>query len=296
MNPALSVVVPVQEHACLASTLQALATQQCVSHSDYEVIVIDSLHLYDWTECIADIRSRHPTLELRFLLLTKCASRARQLNAGISEARADLLLMLADDFIPEPALVSLHLQAHRGDPDPHLAAIGPGLFRKGGSTTDFMRWLENSGSLFGVPFTRPDLVKLPDSFFYMANTSIKRSLLTQAGPFDEDFPYDSMDDFEMGLRLQGLGMRTTYLPAAIAIHEHHISFQERCNSMQKAGESAAIYDAKHADPGPWSRLLNTPRVPHARRRKESLEQRYWRVLNDHFRSGYKARVARIAHN
>jgi GT2 family glycosyltransferase len=292
MDPTVSIVVPVQEHACLGTTLDALGNQTGISHDEYEIIVVDSLHLYDWTQTVDSFRSRFPDLKTELLVLAESGSRARQLNAGIAIARAPWLLLLADDFIPSPAVVRLHLQAHIQDPDSRLVAMGPGLFRQDSSTTEFMHWLEDSGALFGVPFTRRDLVELPPHYFYMANTSLSRQLLERAGPFDEDFPYDAMDDLEMGWRLRSLGMRTCYLPDAVATHEHIVSFQERCQTMEKAGESAAIFDRKSDSPGPWQKLVSMPGARLSARRKENREQRYRRILNQHFRLGYKRAMNR----
>jgi len=292
MEPTLSIIVPVQEHACLGATLDALGNQDGVAHAEYEIIAVDSLHRYDWARTVADFQARFAEVNITLLELPESGSRARQLNAGIGAARAAWLLLLADDFIPSPKLVSAHLQAHAQDPDWRLVAMGPGLFRRDASTTDFMHWLEDSGTLFGVPFTRRDLVQLPPNYFYMANTSLSRQLLERAGPFDEDFPYDAMDDLEMGWRLRSQGMRTCYLPDAIATHEHIISFQERCQAMEKAGESAAIYDRKSGSQGPWHKLVSMPGPLFSKRRKETLEQRYRRVLNRHFRSGYKQEIKR----
>lgn len=197
-------------------------------------------------------------------------SRARQLNVAVRKARAELLLLLADDFIPCPELVQLHLQTHHDNPDEKMVAIGPGVFAQDNDTNEFMRWLENSGELFGVCFTDPKL-KLPNHYFYMANTSLKRSFLREAGQFDEDFPYDAMDDWEMGLRLASLGMRTRYLPEAVAIHRHKISLQERCKAMEHAGQSSAIFDAKRGRTGPWWKFLNAGKVTHAQRKRKKTE-------------------------
>lgn len=282
----ISIVVPLQEHLCFDQMLEALAVQQGLSFSCYEIIAVDSLYLRDWPPVVAEVRERFPELQLQFLQIEKTRSRARQLNTGLKQARADIILMLADDFLPSPRLVAQHLAVHRDDPDEKLVSIGPGLFPCDGRTNAFMQWLENSGELFGVPFTRPGL-QLPPQYFYMANTSLKRSFLQSAGEFDEDFPYDAMDDWEMGLRLQRLGMRNLYLPEATATHEHIIDLPERCRAMRQAGETAAIYDAKSPVPGPWRAMLEAPRRPHSARKRETRLQRYRRILDEHWREGYR---------
>jgi hypothetical protein len=284
-RPALSVLVPLQEHECFDDTLSALARQQGVSHKEYEVVAVDSLYLRDWPPLVDAIQQRHPELSIRFEQIETTRSRARQLNVAVRLAQAPVLLMLADDFVPGRNLVSQHLQVHREDTSEDLVAMGPGLFPQDGRSNEFMYWLEDSGELFGVSFTRPGF-RLPPHYFYMANTSLKRAFLQRAGEFDERFPYDAMDDWEMGLRLISLGMNNLYLPHAVATHEHIIDLPERCRAMAQAGESSAIYDSVHPRPGPWAQILRQARPRHAQRRRETREQRYRRLLRDHWVKGY----------
>jgi GT2 family glycosyltransferase len=267
--------------------LVAIAQQEGIGHGEVEIVAVDGLYLRDWPALLEDIRKQYPELSLTFLQIERTRSRARQLNVGIDLAKADLLLLLADDFIPRANLVSDHLKAHEEDPREELVAIGPGLFPEGDRSNAFMKWLEDSGELFGVSFTLP-AAALPPYYFYMANTSLKRSFLEKAGRFDESFPYDAMDDWEMGIRLHALGMKNVYLPGAIAIHEHIIDLPERCRAMEQAGESSAIYDSKRQRPGPWVRLLEQPRVKHSARKRESREQRYRRILREHWVKGYRS--------
>ena len=151
-------------------------------------------------------------------------------HVGLDLANADLLLLLADDFIPRANLVSEHLKTHEEDSREELVGIGPDLFPEGDKSNVFMEWLEDSGELFSVSFTRP-AAALPPYYFYIANTSLKRSFLEKAGRFDESFPYDGMNDWEMGNRVRALGMKNVYLPGAIAIHEHIIDLPGRCSLL-----------------------------------------------------------------
>ena len=104
--------------------------------------------------------------------------------------------------------------------------------------------------LFGVPFTDPQLT-LPKSYFYAGNTSVKRTLLDRAGTFEERFPYDAWDDYEMGMRLVRCGYEATYLPKAVCLHEHRVTLAARVAQVGRGGRSAAIYDAIHGSEQPW---------------------------------------------
>lgn len=293
LQPTVSVVIPVQDHECLGKTLEALVVQEDIDYGDYEVIVVDGVRVRDWSAVVGSFEEKHPELRIRFEQIETGSGRARELNTGIARSQGDVILMLADDFVPSPKLVSAHWSAHALDPDERLVAMGPGLFPRGERTNDFMRWLEESGEIFGARFTDPNL-ELPPHFFYMANTSIKRPFLLRAGAFDERFPHDAMDDFEMGLRLRARGMQNRFLPQAIATHEHVISFPERCEAMKKAGASAAIFDANQRVRGPWSAYFTAPKARFAERRRETREQRYRRLLREHFMAGYRQYRQKVA--
>jgi GT2 family glycosyltransferase len=178
--------------------------------------------------------------------------RAGALNRGIRAARGEIVLLLADDFIPSPQLVEEHLALHVSDPRENLAGIGPGLFTEHVRRDPFPRWLEDSGELFGVSFTTGPYPEI-EGFFYSANSSLKRRFLLGDNLFDERItPFDAWDDYELGRRLFARGLEIQYLPAASAIHDHDLSFRERREMSRKAGAAAAVYDEIYAPPHAWT--------------------------------------------
>jgi len=179
--------------------------------------------------------------------------RAAYRNRGLARTHAPVAVFLADDFVPAPAWLEHHLRLHERRPEETAAGIGPGLFTAAFRDDPFMRWLEDSGSLFGVSFTRPDPRRA--SFFYGANVSVKRRLLDRAGPFDERFRHHAWDDYEMGRRLFALGMTVDFLPDASCIHEHDVTFDERSRAVGRGGESAAVFEQLHPPPHPWRPLV-----------------------------------------
>ena len=147
---------------------------------------------------------KHPELKVQVHLLDKIGkSRAKAMNFGVQQSRAPLLYLFGDDFIPNTNAVAAHLKFHETHPALHDVGIGmafiPEEFR-----TPFVVWLEESGSLFGVPF-RPGMSEIPPHFFYLANTSIKRQFFDDAGGFDESFCFHCSDDWELGQRLKKWG-------------------------------------------------------------------------------------------
>ncbi len=250
-RPGISVVIAFSDHTLLDPIVQALACQT-VGTAVFEAILVDAIHVLDEQTVRRKVEQAAAAgLDIRYERI-KRGGRAAANNYGIQQARAELVLLLADDFAPLPGLVAEHLALHDRQPQRHIVGVGPGIFPPQEKMSSFMRWLEDSGELMGVSFTRKDAV-IPENFFCAGNTSAKKALLFAAGLFDEDFPYDAWDDYELGVRLSRIGMRTVYLPGAVAYHRHDVPVRERRRQMKRAGESAAIFERKHPGPHAWQK-------------------------------------------
>ncbi len=155
--------------------------------------------------------------------------RAKKRNSALALATSDLVLLFAGDFVPFKETIPSHLSFHERNPENKRVGVGPAVFIKE-ARTPFMEWLEDLGSLFGVPFLTYAKEE-PLDFFYGANTSVKKEFLNLAGPFDEAFLYDSCEDYDMGQRLKKLGMEAYILPAATVIHEHDVTLEQRLENL-----------------------------------------------------------------
>jgi hypothetical protein len=298
----LSVLVAVMDRSEIAQSIEALAAQKGIQPDQFDVWVTEATRVGPWQRrARAVVRSRMSALGWHFLE-AEPRGRAAAVNAMMRHATGDILLLLADDFIPDCKLLARHLHFHERHPEIHRAAVGPGLFPERFRLNRFTRWLEDSGTLFGVPFTDPQL-SLPKAYFYAGNTSVKRALFDKAGSFDERFPYDAWDDYEMGLRLAQAGYEATYLPKAFCVHEHRVSLSGRTTQVRLGGRSAAIFDDCHDDVQPWHQMVRSTAPPsrlqwwrelasawlhHALNRHDAdCETAYYRLRLDHaFVSGY----------
>jgi GT2 family glycosyltransferase len=242
----VSLIIALSDHGELAELLDALEAQP-VSLDSFEVLAVNRGHTLPLSASRALTRRRR----LRLRALDAVGGRAAAWNRGIAEARSELVILLADDFIPVPESVEHHLRLHREDSTPELIGIGQARFPERIRRDRFARWIEDSGNLFGVSFSRL-AGELPPNWFFCANTSAKRSFLLEAGGIDERFPRDACDDAEFGLRLSARGMRNAYLPGALAIHEHPLTLRERLNVMRDAGQASAIHDLIYPRPHAWN--------------------------------------------
>jgi hypothetical protein len=181
--------------------------------------------------------------------------RARMLNVALKMSRGQVIYVVAGDFVLPQHAVAATIAFHKSNPDERMAGVGSAIVPIP-LRSEFIDWLEQSGTLFGVPFY-PLMDSLPSDFFYCGNVSFKKSLVNKVGYFDESFPYHAWDDWEMGKRLNALGMTTRLISETEAVHFHKITIKDRCRQLNEAGQSAKIFYQKNSSViGPWSSLSN----------------------------------------
>jgi len=251
-----SVVVALSPHRNdLARVLDAYLGQTAAAAS-FEVIMVNGGARDDSARIIDDHRRRFPWTPVRLLNIDR-PGRAAANNVGAEASRSDLLLFIADDFIPAPTLVCAHLEFHGKLPHRAAVGIGPAFFPDALRRDPFRCWLEDSGQLFGVPF-RLAAADWPRKFFYVGNASISHASFDRVGGFDDTFQHEAGDDFEFGLRWSACGGRSHFLPKALAWHDHALTLSERLEACRHAGEAARHVIARHGEIAPWDKFLAQP--------------------------------------
>ena len=269
---AASVIVALNPHCGDAAEVFDAYLEQSLPPGSFEVVVVDGGERAGVAEAFAEHACAHPATPVR-LITPGRPGRAALNNAGARTARSELLIFVADDFVPTPTLVRAHVEFHR-----HLQApavgIGPAFFRESLRADPFRRWLEDSGRLFGVPFRIAEQA-WPREFFYVGNASMPRALFDRVGGFDEGFRHDLFDDFEFGLRLAATGARSHYLPKATAWHEHAVTVAERAEAMRRCGAAARHCEARHGAIRPWADVVARSAAEHRAvlRRAEEADRR-----------------------
>ena len=254
--PRISFLIAADDHPPDLDLFFAALLGQTLSPDEYEVIYVDAVHSHDRGRAHARVLAcKDPRLHIQFEQIEK-GGRARAYNHGLRLCRAPIILFFGDDNIAAPATAEVHLRFHEDHPDRRCVGIGAAIIPPA-LCTHFSSWLEQSGGLFGVPFSR-DMTAVPEDFFYTSNASVKRDLVLEAGPFDQTFRHHVWDDFELGLRLRRLGMKATFLPGIVAEHHDYFSLAARCRVMTMAGEGAAAFDGKRSEPLIWRRKRWVP--------------------------------------
>ncbi|TAF99007.1 MAG: glycosyltransferase family 2 protein [Betaproteobacteria bacterium] len=238
---------------------------QTLSHAQFEVIIADNCHRAEFENAVRHFNEARPSLNVRYVPL-QVEGRAACLNAGILLAKAQVIAFLADDALPSPTALASHLNFHQENPHPLAAAVGPTLFRSPQRADGLRRWLEDSGTLFGVGM-RTTYSMWPQSFFFTGNVSVKIKVFEQVGTFNTAFPWITWDDFEFGTRLIQSGGYSQLVTGALAWHEHYVTLAERTGAMRKGGHAAVIHDRIGPIVRPWQPMLDR-----AHRRRHELLQ------------------------
>ncbi len=239
--PELSVLLPTYNRSdALQRTFQALE-KQTLDDDLFEIIVIDDGSSDDTLEVLNQF-AEHTDNRLSYAILKENGGPARARNVGLSMIRGAVILIIGDDIEPDVSLLESHLFFHRQRSDEKHAMLGHVSFPEELSSSTFMRWLEDAGREYF--FNYAELHSGEEAgpiFFYTCNVSVKSSLLSKSGWFDESFPYASHEDLELGYRLADNGMRLVYDSSAKGYHWHVLTIEGIAKRVYLMGFSAEIF-------------------------------------------------------
>ncbi|MEP1034351.1 glycosyltransferase [Ekhidna sp.] len=240
MNKLSVIVVRDLLHDFIPNDMVKAFLNQSLDVENYEV-VIPLKNNSDLYETIALDLERQGINTRYFYTDNSC--RSKLVNLAIDHSEGDIILFLGEDFVPNENLLRIHYEAHTKDTSDNITIFGPTSFpERITQRSAFTKWLDDSGQLTGINFTNE--VPTRSFFFYFGNSSLKRSLTERLGPVNEDLPYPCLDDYEYGVRMKKLGIRSRYEPKASAIHDHPLDEKERTLAMYQAGYSSGILNKK----------------------------------------------------
>jgi MoaA/NifB/PqqE/SkfB family radical SAM enzyme/GT2 family glycosyltransferase len=264
-KPIITIVIPTFNRSIILKNTLSSLFSQTLPPEQFEVIVIDDGST-DKTEEM--IKSLEPEFRLRYILqddLGYGPGRAR--NLGTIYAEGEIILFLDSDVICDPKNLEEHLKSHihykekfnhdvlvigkRLDMHTNMAIqkiINPKTILENFDAIkriparpdireDFFHWCKDEPSNFRAPYV----------MIFTNNISIKRRYLLEAGLIDESFAFWSVEDQELGYRLQWL--RFILNPDAKGYHQHHALVYSSKEGMVKAIKyNARIFYKKFLDP------------------------------------------------
>src|SRR5262249_12715363 len=213
--PQLSIVMATYNRAeLLRRTMDYLAKQDLPPRT-FEIIVVSDASPDHTRSVIAELAKTVP-FDVRYLENSTNYGPAITQNRGIREARAPLVMLMADDIFFSPRAIRAHLEFHKKHPEQEAAVLGMVIQSPELDQTVFLKTWD--------PFRFSDLEGLEELEPYRfgaLNLSFKRDFMLKYGMFQEESGRGGaawMEDLELGYRLKKHGLRFFYSKDAWAHH------------------------------------------------------------------------------
>ena len=210
----------------LPGCLESLGGQ---TDQDFEVLMIDNGSTDGSVEWV---RAHYPSVKIRAYYRNTGFCRA--VNAGIRISRAQYVLLLNNDVVCDPEMVSFLHRAMERRPGAFsccarlLQMADPGKIDDAGDFYHVLGW----GFARGKGESSKLFLKEEKIFACCAACAIyRRSMLVQTGLFDErHFAY--LEDIDIGWRALRRGFENWYIPAAIVYHAGSATSGSRHNAFK----------------------------------------------------------------
>lgn len=223
----------------LQRVLDGLAGQRYPADR-FEVVVSDDGSTAETLEHVREY-ARHAPYPI-VLLANAHAGCGPAHNEGISRARGDVVLMIADDIVPTPGLLEAHARMHVEHPEPEVCIVGRIEQSPQLPQTVFQKAWDR---IVGAMYPR-DRRELDYRDFWVNNLSFKRAFMLEHGMF-RDWPAASHEDVELGYRLQGRGMRLLFCADALAFHHHPETIDSVTRRAYAHGYQWTLFEAHVPD-------------------------------------------------
>jgi len=190
--------------------------EQKLDSDQYEVIIVDDGSTDD-TEKAVNQESQKVSFYLRYLHHSNKGPGYTQ-NRGIREARAPIVLLIADDIFLTDSALKEHLDSHEQNPGDEAAVMGRVLQSPDLDQTVFLKHWN--------PFRLSEFLgykELPYYMFWACNISFKRFFMIKYGMFREEMGKAgpaAHEDVELGYRLYQHGLKIYYNENALGYHYH----------------------------------------------------------------------------
>lgn len=163
-------------------------------------------------------------------------------NTGIARTRGRVILMLDDDIIAVPQLISSHLRHHSGSDNLVVSGALPlePMDPEPAHHRVLREWWEGEMGRMAKP---DHVAGFQD--FVTGNVSVARSRLLESGCFDSRFTGYGREDYELGYRLLSAGLRFVHEPAAIGVHRYRKSPLDWIRQFEAMGHADVIFARKH---------------------------------------------------
>lgn len=240
MTLAASVIVPTFQRRASVARLIAALEHQTIKADRFETIVCVDGSSDGTVELL-----RSAVTSYHLLVIEKQnGGRASAINAGIREAKGEIVVLLDDDMEPEPHFLESHIRAHSGESEVGIMGAVPVEIPANASRAQRYTANKFNGHLERLASSDYSML-LTD--FYSGNFSLRRKVLLSVGCFDEDFRAYGNEDLEFSIRLSKAGIPVRYEPTALARQFNDKDFTALARDSYSEGRTAVLLVGKHPE-------------------------------------------------
>lgn len=243
--PRLSIVIPtLGMYETLRRVLDRYATQDAAPGSFEVVVVVDRADPDPSAAHEAVGERPYPVRVLRGPIPGVSANR----NVGWRSAEAPVVLFTDNDTLPEPSMVTEHVEWHRRHSEPEVGVLGHVRWSRQVRVTPFMHWLDR-----GIQFDYPNIVGTEAGWgrFYTANVSLKRTMIERTGDFDQErLPY-GYEDLDFAYRASRHGLRLLYNRRAVVEHLREMDLEFYKRRVRRIAVAERQFVRKHPEIPPY---------------------------------------------
>jgi GT2 family glycosyltransferase len=182
---------------------------------------------------------------LRVLPVTKRGQLAC-LDAGVQASWADVVVLLDDDVLPSPGMVSAHLRHHQEAPGLVVVGDFPVELPEGWHPSRGTRLYAAQYEKYRESVLRGEVRVLDE--LWTGNVSLRRSDCFAVGLANPTFPGDLYHaDQDLGFRLSAAGLVGRFDPSLHAAHLHRRSDKEFLRDAGRQGAGRVALHRNHPD-------------------------------------------------
>ncbi len=189
---------------------------------------------------VEELRGEYPNVRP---IVTEGVGQMAALQVGVQACTGDVVLLMDDDVIAGPGLVSAHARHHAGTHGLVVVGFMPVRLDEGSSSPSRLyatEYEEHCRRLESGERTVLDGL-------WLGNVSARRDELLRVGVASERFGVRWHADTDFGLRLRAAGARGLFDRRLVAAHIHAQSAASYLASAHERGEGTWLLETQHAD-------------------------------------------------
>lgn len=173
-------------------------------------------------------------------------------NRGAAHARGSVLIFIDNDILVPPDFVKLHLQALAENPRSWI--VGRVIQPRQLQESPFGRYRDALHESFHHSFPEGELSET--MWITTQNLSLPRADFESLGGFDEAFTIASSEDWELGCRARGRGIRMLYHPGIVVHHnDWAVNLRKFCERQWLYSVSDVLLWRKYGNDTPRYELI-----------------------------------------